>query len=159
MKSQSRTRRSMAAGCLTSVALLSTLASGCSSGGSSSATTTTSSAPVPSPSSSAPVAPTSATSDLILNLSGKWTGHYGGTYTGTFHLSWQQTGSKLSGTITLSAPASTLSVNGTVTGGTINFGTVGSSAITYTGDVSATSMAGTYQVGGANAGTWTATTP
>ena len=37
-------------------------------------------------------------------------------------------------------------INGTVNGGTISFGTVGSQAITYSGSVSGDSMSGTYKV-------------
>jgi peptidoglycan hydrolase-like protein with peptidoglycan-binding domain len=92
-----------------------------------------------------------------VDLSGKWNGKYSGNYTGTFVLDWEQTGSKLSGTIMLSAPAATLSLNGTITGTTIDFGTVGSTEITYTGKVSGDSMSGTYSVNGAPGGDWSAT--
>ena len=92
-------------------------------------------------------------------LSGTWSGQYGGSYQGTFTLDWQQSGSSLSGQITLSAPAQTLPINGTVNGGSIQFGTVGSTAITYSGSVSGTSMSGTYKVGAdadAQGGNWSA---
>ena len=59
---------------------------------------------------------------------------------------------------TLSAPADTLSLNGTISGTRIRFGTVGSTAITYSGTVSGRSMSGTYQVNGANGGNWSAKT-
>ena len=83
-------------------------------------------------------------------LSGTWSGKYSGAFHGTFTLHWTQTGSKLSGTINLSTQRSKLSLNGTVRGSTIRFGTVGSAAITYTGTVSGKSMSGSYhtQVGG-----------
>jgi outer membrane murein-binding lipoprotein Lpp len=68
-----------------------------------------------------------------LDLSGKWSGQYQGSYQGTFTLSWQQTKTALTGSITISSPTQTLSLNGTLTGSVITFGTVGSLAITYTG--------------------------
>ena len=63
----------------------------------------------------------------------------------------------MSGSIKLSAPPVTLSINGTVQGNTIRFGTVGSLAITYSGTASGNSMSGTYQVTGAGGGPWSAT--
>ncbi len=92
-----------------------------------------------------------------VDLSGVWAGKYSGAYTGTFVLDWKQTGSKLSGTIELSAPPTTLSLNGTITGTTIEFGTVGSAEITYSGTVSGDTMSGTYSVNGAPGGDWSAT--
>jgi hypothetical protein len=86
-------------------------------------------------------------------LSGKWSGNYSGSYSGTFKLNWRQSGSHLHGTITISNPKSTLPINGTVNGTAIKFGTVGSTAITYTGTVSGNSMSGTYKVGPANGST------
>lgn len=88
-------------------------------------------------------------------LSGKWSGRYGGAYHGTFTLQWRQSGSRLSGTIKLSNPSSKPSIKGTVHGDTIQFGTVGSEAITYSGSVSGTSMSGRYQTPGGG-GTWSA---
>jgi len=88
-------------------------------------------------------------------LSGTWAGRYGGTYSGTFTLHWKQSGSALSGTIKLSAPSSTLDVNGTVHHGRIRFGTVGSTAITYSGSVSGKSMSGSYRAPGGG-GSWSA---
>ena len=87
-------------------------------------------------------------------------GHAGGTFQGTFVLDWQQSGSNLSGTIKLSSESGTDDVNGTVNGGTISFGTVGSQAITYSGSVSGDSMSGTYPVqtpNGSVGGSWSAT--
>ena len=92
-------------------------------------------------------------------LSGRWSGRYSGSYNGTFKLRWHQSGSSLHGTITISNPLSTLPINGTVTGNSIKFGTVGSMAITYTGSVAGTTMSGTYQVHGGTAsagGPWSA---
>ena len=92
-----------------------------------------------------------------VDLSGTWNGEYSGAYTGTFVLNWKQTGSKLTGTIELSAPPATLSLNGTITGTTIEFGTVGSAEITYSGTVAGDKMSGTYSVNGSPGGDWSAT--
>lgn len=88
-------------------------------------------------------------------LSGTWSGKYSGAYHGTFTLQWTQSGSKLSGTIKLSTQRSKLSLNGTVRGSTIRFGTVGSAAITYSGSVSGKSMSGSYRTPGGG-GPWSA---
>ena len=127
----------------------------CSSSSSDSGSTSSTSAP---PTSTAPVATSAAahTGDL----SGTWSGQYDGTFQGTFVLDWQQSGSNLSGTIKLSSESGTDDVNGTVNGGTISFGTVGSQAITYSGSVSGDSMSGTYKVqtsNGSVGGSWSAT--
>src|SRR5262249_28068443 len=90
-------------------------------------------------------------------LSGTWSGQYTGASSGTFVLTWQQSGSNLTGTIMISGVGGVpLAINGTVSGGSINFGTVGAAAVTYTGSVSGSSMSGTYQSGSGN-GNWTAT--
>lgn len=112
----------------------------------------------------APIASSSANSTAASSpaaaaasgLSGTWSGRYGGAYQGTFRLVWQETGSTLSGQITLSAPAATLPIDGTVTGGAIRFGTVGSLGITYAGSVSGKTMSGSYQVAGSAGGSWSA---
>ena len=103
-------------------------------------------------------APASPTATATAGLTGTWSGQYSGSYNGNFTLRWHQTGSKLHGTIHLSAPADTLPINGTVNGGAISFGTVGSTAITYTGSVSGNSMSGHYQVhdGSGAGGPWSA---
>lgn len=91
-------------------------------------------------------------------LSGTWSGQYSGAYQGTFTLTWTQSGSKLTGTIKISAPASTMSINGAVQGDSISFGTVGSYGITYSGTISGHSMSGNYQVkdGQGSTGPWSA---
>lgn len=115
-----------------------------------SAAPVTSAAPAPSAakSSAAPAAP----------LSGTWSGHYSGSYQGSFTLKWTQSGGKLTGTIKISTPASTMGINGAVQGDSISFGTVGSYGITYSGTVSGDSMAGSYQVedGHGSGGPWNA---
>jgi len=64
-------------------------------------------------------------------------------------LRWYQSGSRLNGTITLSAPSrGTVPIRGTVQGSTIKFGTVGSEDITYSGSASGNSMSGTWQIKG-----------
>jgi len=111
------------------------------------------------PASSVPAAvstPTTTTQTTTSDsgLSGKWTGTYSGTFDGTFVLDWTQSGSTLNGTIKLST-AGTTNVNGTVTGSSIKFGTVGGTAVHYTGSVSGDSMSGSYSTS-AGGGTWSA---
>ena len=90
------------------------------------------------------------------SLSGAWSGNYSGAYHGTFTLQWTQSGSKLNGTIKLStSPGAKIPLKGTVHGNTIRFGTVGSSAITYSGSVSGKSMSGAYKTPGGG-GPWSA---
>ena len=103
----------------------------------------------------APVAyQTQAPKHHTTTLVGTWSGKYSGAFTGTFTLHWTQTGSALSGSITLSSPSGKYNVTGSVHGTAISFGAVGAGA-TYTGSVSGTSMSGTYKspVGG---GSWSA---
>jgi hypothetical protein len=127
--------------------------SGCGSGSGTSGASSGPGASVITPVTTVPPASTSggSSSQASDDLSGKWTGRYGGTFSGTFKLNWQQTGSKLHGTITLST-SGTVPVNGTVNGDSIKFGTVGSAAVTYTGTVSGNSMSGNYNTpsGGGN---------
>jgi hypothetical protein len=87
-------------------------------------------------------------------LSGTWSGQYSGGYNGTFTLQWTQSGSKLTGTIKLSQPSGTFSINGNVHGGAISFGAVGAGA-TYTGSVSGKSMSGSYDAA-PQGGSWSA---
>lgn len=134
------------------VSAMALIGAGCGGGGNSSTTTSA----APSTAAATSTAPASTTTASAGDLSGTWNGHYGGAYQGTFVLNWQQSGSRLSGTIKLSTPPSTLSVNGTLQGSAIQFGTVGSQAITYTGSVSGDSMSGSYQTPGGG-GPWSAT--
>ena len=121
------------------------IVAGC--GGSSPATTTTHHTSTTKAAAKAPT-PTSAS-----GLSGKWSGQYSGAYSGTFSLNWTQSGSKLNGRITLSNPAETTGIDGTVNGGSIKFGTV--SGAVYNGTVSGSSMSGSYQTP-AGGGSWSA---
>lgn len=95
-----------------------------------------------------------AASSPTSKLAGTWSGTYSGAFAGKFTLHWQQFGSKLTGSITLSNPAGRYSINGRMRGGRIQFGVVGAGA-TYTGSVSGRSMRGSYNSprGG---GTWSA---
>jgi len=142
-----------------SIALVTALAlsaAACSSSSPTTTTTTTSAAAVVIPTTPAPTSSAPASNASAADLSGTWSGHYSGAFSGTFTLTSQQSGSQLSGTINLSSDGSP-KINGTVTGNTIKFGTVGSTAITYSGTVSGNSMSGTYTVAGAAGGSWSAT--
>jgi hypothetical protein len=104
------------------------------------------------PSSKAP-ASSKATAPAAGALSGKWSGQYSGSYQGTFVLHWRQNGSRLKGRIRISNPGNLLPINGFVRNGAIRFGTVGSTAITYSGTVSGGSMSGHWSFhGGSGAG-------
>jgi hypothetical protein len=77
------------------------------------------------------------------SLAGAWSGQYGGAFSGTFTLHWQQTGANLTGTIVLSNPHGTYGITGSVHNGAIKFGAVDVGA-KYTGTVSGKSMSGSY---------------
>ncbi len=124
-------------------------------GGTSSATGTTGSGGA-SPVATVTATGASGSGDTMSHaLSGTWAGTYRGSYQGTFTLEWRQSGSKLTGTIDLSSVGK-LPIDGTVNGDTISFGTVGSTAIRYSGSVSGNSMAGSYTVAGGGSGSWSA---
>jgi hypothetical protein len=129
----------------------------CSSGSNSSSTpggNTATTAQTSPPATEAATPTSSATS--ASSLAGSWSGQYSGSYSGTFTLTWTQSGSNLHGTIHISNPADTMPINGTINGSAIQFGTVGSTEITYSGTVSGSSMSGNYQVGGSSGGPWSA---
>ena len=145
---------------MTTAVLAATLAA-CSSSGTAGQDATTPPPTATTQATGAPAAPatTAPATTAATNLAGTWSGQYSGAYQGTFTLNWRQTGSRLNGNIKLSAPPQTLTINGKVNGGTISFGTVGSSDITYSGTVSGSSMSGNYQVhtpNGAVGGPWSA---
>ena len=125
-----------------------------SGGGGSSSTGTSTPAAASTPATQVTTTTSTSTTTSDSGLSGKWKGTYSGTYSGTFVLNWNQSGSKLNGTIDLST-AGTVPVNGTVDGSSIKFGTVGGSAVHYTGSVSGDSMSGSYTTAGGD-GSWTA---
>jgi hypothetical protein len=85
------------------------------------------------------------------SLAGSWSGQYSGPVSGTFTLHWTQSGSSLTGSITLSSPPGKYGIDGHVNGSAISFGAVGAGA-TYTGSVRGTSMSGSWQssIGGGN---------
>ena len=87
-------------------------------------------------------------------LAGTWSGTYSGAFSGRFTLHWTQTGSRLSGSITLSSPSGKYGISGSVRGSAIRFGAVGAGA-TYTGSVSGKSMSGRY-MSPQGGGTWSA---
>ena len=72
---------------------------------------------------------------------------------------WTRAASQGTGTSGLATARGAVTINGTGAGGRIQFGTVGSQAITYTGSVSGTSMSGRYKVAGGagGSGAWSAT--
>jgi len=88
------------------------------------------------------------------SLAGRWSGSYGGAFSGTFTLKWKQSGSHLTGSIKLSHPSGTYTCTGTVHGAHIRFGAVGAGA-TYTGSASRRSMSGTYKTS-KGGGSWSA---
>ena len=144
---------------MTAAAALAVTLAACSGSGGNTAQVTAQSAKANS--AAAPVASAPAQSAGNSGLSGKWRGRYSGAYQGHFVLRWHQSGSRLSGTITLSAPSrGTVPIHGTVQGSTIKFGTVGSEDITYSGSASGNSMSGTWQIKGpsgpAGGGPWSA---
>lgn len=102
----------------------------------------------------AAVTNSSTTPKPHVSLAGKWSGKYSGAFSGTFKLHWTKSGSKLTGSITLSNPPGTYNVTGSVHGGKIAFGAVGAGA-TYTGTWSGKKMSGHYNTpkGG---GSWSA---
>jgi hypothetical protein len=153
-------RTSLSSGLLVTavLSLLAVMAVGCGSSTKSTTTVPTATPGVATPTTSA-TPTTTATAAPTGGLSGTWSGQYSGAYQGTFTLTWQQSGSNLSGTIKLSAPARTLGITGNVTGSAIRFGAVG--GVTYSGSVSGNSMSGSYQTptapGSIGSGSWSAT--
>lgn len=141
---------------LPAVLSVAALIAGC--GGSSSSSTTkalasTTHAAKSTPASTAAAKSTPASTAAASGLPGAWSGQYSGAFTGTFHLNWTQSGSKLSGTITLSDPPETTGITGSVSGGSIKFGTV--SGAVYSGTISGSSMSGNY-VTPKGGGSWNA---
>ncbi len=139
-----------------SVVVPAALATACSGGSGATATSTTTPAAATTSASSAPPTASSPAAADAAALSGSWSGRYSGSYTGTFPLTWTGSGSTLKGTIKLSDPSETLPLTGSVKGNAITFGTVGSTAITYVGTVSGSSMSGTYELAGTPGGPWSA---
>jgi len=149
-----RKAAALVAGLGVAMTLTAAACGGSGGGGSSSPPASSAPAAVSTPTTTQSTTTTTQTTTSDSGLSGKWTGTYGGTFSGTFVLNWTQSGSKLSGTIKLST-AGTTNVNGTVNGSSIKFGTVGGTAVHYTGSVSGDSMSGSYSTS-AGGGTWSA---
>jgi hypothetical protein len=144
---------------MTATATLAVTLAACSSSGSTGTQVTATQSAKATAAAPATSAPAQAAANS--GLSGKWRGQYSGAYQGHFVLRWHQSGSRLTGTISLSTPArGTVPIHGTVQGSTIKFGTVGSEDITYSGSVSGSSMSGTWQIKGpsgpAGGGPWSA---
>jgi hypothetical protein len=119
----------------------------------------------PKQTTAASTAATAAPTVAASGLGGIWGGEYVSTSTpgstGTFILDWTQTGSALSGTISVTASQCVTegTITGTTDGATITFGAVqGTYAIAYEGTVSGDTMSGTYSSPscGNAAGTWQA---
>ena len=92
-------------------------------------------------------------------LSGTWHGTYSGGFSGTFTLKWIEGGARLHGTIVISNPSRRMPLNAKLSGSKITNGTVGATAVTYSGTVAGSdaSMSGSYDVGSQPAGSWSAT--
>lgn len=160
-----------AAGCSKSSPKAASTTSSTAGPGSSVASTSTTSAATPTTaatattSASATTAPPAATTGGGTGLTGSWPGEWQNTTPdssrGTFRIQWTQSGSSLSGTITITGtPCLTGgSISGSLAGSTLNFGVVtGQSQVSYTGTVSGDTMSGTYTTSCGNAqGTWKAT--
>ena len=99
----------------------------------------------------------SATTSSPAGLGGVWSGTYSGSHRGTFTINWRQVHGALRGSIALSAPHGTYSINGTVNRNHISFGAVGVGA-TYSGSVapSGRSMSGHWRSGDGGSGSWSA---
>src|SRR5262245_40377818 len=99
----------------------------------------------------------SATASSPAGLGGTWFGPYSGSHRRTFVIRWRQANGALRGSITLSAPHGTYSINGTVNRNHISFGAVGVGA-TYSGSVSpsGSSMSGHWRSGDGGSGKWSA---
>ncbi len=127
---------------------------GCSSSSKNTATTATTVKAAASSGTAATTATTAAPASG--DLSGTWSGTYSGADDGTFVLTWEQSGSTLSGNIKLSEPATTLTITGTVNGNDIRFGTLASIGVAYTGSLNGDSMSGNWTAPNGG-GTWSAT--
>ena len=83
----------------------------------------------------------------------------GGRFSGSFTLNWTQSGTSLTGWLTLSNPAGRYKCTGTINGSGIQFGAVSVGA-NYTGSVSSNgkSMSGNWK-SPVDSGSWSATKP
>jgi hypothetical protein len=130
----------------------------------SSSTSTSSTAPTGSSFSAtgSPVSsPTSDGGGSTAALDGKWNGNWtanSNAGSGTFAVTFNQSGSSLDGTLSISVSClDGAKVTGTVNGSSIDFGSVqGQCQVDYTGKVNGDQMSGTYSASGVPGGTWKA---
>jgi hypothetical protein len=122
--------------------------------------------PAPTPTAAPTLASTPSSAPTALGLGGQWSGIWKDTSpdtsSGTFSLSWIQTGNNLAGSITVKGTPclSGGTVTGTINGSSISFGAVsGQVKITYDGSISGNKMQGTYSAPtcGNAKGDWSAT--
>lgn len=112
------------------------------------------------PPADSPPAPKPTANDLSGTWSGTWANQTPDDSTGSFTLTWTQTGSQLSGSITITGtPCLTGgAITGSTDGQTISFGAVsGEVTVAYDGTVAGSTMSGSYgtECGDAR-GTWSA---
>jgi hypothetical protein len=145
------------------LALIALVALGCSSSKTASSTNVTSPPGTAASATTAPPGPTEPSTtapQATGDLTGSWSGNYTGAFNGTFSLTWQQSGSDLNGTIKISGFGDVpTTINGSVQGSSIRFGTVHGQEVTYTGSVSGNSMSGSWQIavpGHSVTGSWNA---
>lgn len=118
-------------------------------------TSTPTAAPTPTPTAIPTPTPVPTQPPPTVQVTGSWSGSYSGPFNGTFTLTWTQNGSAVDGTIHLSSPKDTLSINGNLTGNAISFGAVG--VVRYSGTVSGNNMGGSYvDVANGETGIWSA---
>ena len=94
-------------------------------------------------------------------IDGKWNGSWtanSNAGTGTFSVTFNQNGSSLNGTLSISVSClDGAKVTGKVNGNSIDFGSVqGQCQVDYTGKVNGDQMSGTYSASGVPGGTWKA---
>jgi hypothetical protein len=108
----------------------------------------------------APSTPAATGGTAASLLDGTWDGTWRSAgQSGTFSISWTETGSTLDGTLSISVPClDGANITGTVNGGSIQFGSVkGQCQVDYSGSINGDQMSGTYNLSGAAGGTWKAT--
>jgi hypothetical protein len=126
-----------------------------SAGVAAAASSSTAVTPTPAASSSAP-----ASAGLGDHWTGTWKDVSADHLSGSFALSWSQTGNTLKGTITITGTGCLNggTVTGAVAGSQISFGAVsGQVKVAYKGTINGSGMSGTYSTACGNAsGNWTA---
>src|SRR3954451_2960554 len=93
-------------------------------------------------------------------IDGNWNGTYqpSGGGSGTFSVTFKQTGSSLNGTLSINVSClDGAKVAGKVNGDTIQFGSVqGQCSVDYNGKINGDQMSGSYDIGGGTGGNWKA---